>query len=460
MQIRRVGAGLAVAALLINLASCGKDEKEAAKFERADNDDFSRDMSDISSFTLDNGIVVYLQEEHTNDQVALEFLYRAGFMDEPRGRAQLSHIAEHLLVYSAAGAYKAEESYKAVQDSKGLLSAEAVSDFSHIDYVVNSDSLEQALRIEQGRMTGIRCDDTIRKREAEQAISEIDQVMGSAKGSLVKYGMMALNQALYYGSRYVPIVENARAITCAQAEQFVHDNVRPDDAVVVIIGNIDKARAEAAVRKYLGTIPARPRPAEVRKPVAGNVDAGWDIKDGKALYFVAAGPYDSYRDRLVLTMFGSYLHQVLMTSEEVYGPCRSVYASNQVYRVGDIPFFAFAEPGEGRTIDEMRPILQKYLQAAITSLNDDRVEAIKASIVSFETSTGLKKDKPDYPLMHHQVIGQEALNVGMRHALREGRSMDEFVTEANSITPDEFRAVVSKYIDPAHMQQISFSYRK
>ena len=52
-------------------------------------------------------------------------------------------------------------------------------------------------------------------------------------------------------------------------------------------------------------------------------------------------------------------------------------------------------------------------------------------MVSFVTTSSLKKDAPDYPLMHHQVIGQEALNVGMKHALREGKTTDEFVTEIN-----------------------------
>ena len=460
MQIRRIGAGLAAAALLITLASCGKDEKEAAKFERADTESFVRQMSDVSSFTLDNGIVVYLQEERTNDQVAVEFLYRAGFMDEPKGKAQLSHIAEHLAIYCAAGAYGPDESYKAVSDSHGMISAEAVSDFSHIDYIVNTDSLEQALRIEQGRMSGIRCDEQIRQREMAKAIGEIDAVMANPKGSLAKYGMMALNQTLYYGARTVPIIQGARDITCPEAEAFIHETFRPDDTVIVIIGNVDKARAEALVRKYFAGIPRRPHPETVRKPVPGNINASWDIDGGNALYFVAPGPYDNFRERLILTMFGSYLHQVLMTSEEVYVPCRSVYASNQIYRVDDIPFFVFAEPGQGHTIDDIRPVVKQYLESAIASLNDSRVQAITGSMVSFATSTGLKKDVADYPLMHHQVIGQEALNVGMRHALREGRSTEDFVAEINSVTPDEFRAVVNKYVNASRLQEISFSSRK
>ncbi len=459
MQIRRIGAGLAAAALLMTLASCGKDEQEAAKFERADQESFVREMSDLSSFAMDNGIVVYLQEERTNEQIAVEFLYRAGFMDEPKGKAQLAHVAEHLAIYCASGEFGPDESYRTVQDHKGMLSAETVADFSHIGYIVTAENLELALSIEAQRMAGISCNEDIRQREMGKVMKELNDVLSNPKGSLSKYAMMALNQTLYYGERFVSIREGAQRISNRDAQEFVRENFRPDDLVIVIVGNVDKAVAEALVRKHLESMPRRPHADTQRKPVSGDFNATWDI-DGKALYLVSAGPYDSARDRLILTMFGSYLHQVLMTSQDLYTLCRSVYASNQIYRVADVPFFVFAEPGMGRTNDEIRPVLRQYVDSAVSSLDDSRVEAIKASLVSFVTSTSLKKDSPDYPLMHHQVIGQEALNVGMRHALREGKTTEEFVTEINSVTADEFRAVVARYVNSSRLQEITYTEKK
>ncbi|HEU4364770.1 MAG TPA: insulinase family protein, partial [Candidatus Krumholzibacteria bacterium] len=408
MQTRRIRAGIAAAALLATLVSCGKDEQEAAKFERADHETFVRDMSDLSSFTLANGITVYLQEERTNEQIAIEVLYRAGFLDEPKGRAQLSHVAEHLAVHCATAGFAAEESIKKMTDGGGMVNAEAVSDFSHIDYIANAATLDMALSIEAQRITSLACDEDVRTTEIAKVIKEIDDVVSNPKGSLAKYGMMALHQALHHGERFVPIRAGATRITIAQSEQFVRDHYRPDDAVIVIVGNVKKAEAEALVRKHFEAIPRRPQPAPLPKAAAGNIRATWDV-EGQALYFVSPGPYESFRDRLILTMFGSYLHQVLMTSEEVYGPCRSVYASNQIYRVDEIPFFVFAEPAQGRTIEEIKPTVRRYIDAAVASLDDSRIQSIAGSLVSFATATSLKKNVPDYPLMHHQVIGQEAL---------------------------------------------------
>ena len=82
--------------------------------------------------------------------------------------------------------------------------------------------------------------------------------------------------------------------------------------------------------------------------------------------------------------------------------------------------------------------------------------AIKAGATSFMTTTMLKADAPDYPMAHHQVIGQEALNIGMRHMLREGRTTDAFVAEVNAITPEQFRAIVKSRLARSKMFEVTF----
>jgi hypothetical protein len=160
-------------------------------------------------------------------------------------------------------------------------------------------------------------------------------------------------------------------------------------------------------------------------------------------------------------MFGAFLHQSMNTTQGVYGACRALYCSNQVYRVADVPFFIFAEPAEGRTTSEVSTILRDHLDRSIAMLSDaSLVENIKGSISSYVTASMLKPDVPDYPMAHHQVIGQEALNVGMKHLLREGRSVEDFTKEVNSITADELRTVVHKYLAREKLIQITIGPRK
>jgi hypothetical protein len=96
----------------------------------------------------------------------------------------------------------------------------------------------------------------------------------------------------------------------------------------------------------------------------------------------------------------------------------------------------------------------------VQALDDDRrVELVKTGMISFVTSSGLQADEPDYPMMHFQVIGQEALNVCLKHMVLDGRTPDQFADEIQAITPDEIRAVVKKHLDREKLLTITFDPR-
>ncbi len=458
MRSFRVGFVVA-AALLGILLSCGKDEQETQKFERADNETFVRDMSDLSSFTLSNGITVYLQEERTDNQVAVEVLYGGAFLNDPPGKPQLAHVTEHLALHCASGNYKAEETLGLIADNHGMISAEAVSDFSHIDYIVPSENLETVFQVESTRLQSLECDEAVRAQELAKVKSELNKTLNNPKYSLIKYGMMSLNQILFYDKKFVPVDGIIDRISVADVENFHKLYYRPDDLVLVVIGDMKKPETEAMIRKYFEGIPRRPLAEKPRVPITQNVRATWDIA-AECVFFVSPGPYANFKDRLILTMLGTYLHQLMMNSEPIYTNCGSVYATNQVYRVDVLPFFIFAQPAVGRTNSDVAPLLLQALSSAMASIDASRLEAIKGGMISFQRSTMLKPDVSDYPLAHFKVIGQEALNVGMTSMLREGRSVDEFCDEINSITLDEVKAVIARYLDQSRLIEVTLTQRK
>ncbi len=455
MRVTPVAAALLAAAIIPATLSCQKDEQEAEKFERADLESFKRDMSDLSSFALSNGITVYLQEEHTSNQIAIETLYPVGFMDEPRGRPQLSHLTEHLTIYCASGPFGTEEAWNLLRTDRGMANAETLGDFIHFDYIVRGNHFEDALRVEAARLGGMTCEDKILKREQDKVISEIDQTISTPKLALTKFAMMALNQAMNFGQMHVDIREGTRRLTIPEAQKFQLEYFRPDDMVIVIVGDFKKADAEALVRKHLESIPRRPAPP-VRVPrLERDLHATWDVS-ASAIYYIAPGPYDDYRERLVLSLFGSFLNQYMNSSPALYSGNQVIYCTNQVYRVGEMPFFLYAQP-TGRDVAEVGSLLLQHLEGAIKLLEEDsRVESIKANATSFMSTTMLKPDAPDYPMAHHQVIGQEALNIGMRHMLREGRTTDEFVAEVNALTPEQFRAIVKSRLARSKLFEVTF----
>ncbi|MGH8595442.1 MAG: M16 family metallopeptidase, partial [Gammaproteobacteria bacterium] len=248
-----------VAALLL-VSACQTDQQETQKFDRADADSFRRDMSDMTSFTLSNGVSVYVQEERTDTRVAVEVLYRAGFMVEPKGQPQISHLSEHMAIYCGMGDFASDAALEAIQKGHGMLNAEAVADFVHIDYIVEGARLEEVFQIESERLRAIRCEQSTLKRESAKVVGEIDGVIADPKGVLTKFAMMALNQTYRYGERQVPIRGGAAKFTLDDIHRFHGTYYRPDDMILVVIGDIQSAGVEALARKYFETVARRAAP--------------------------------------------------------------------------------------------------------------------------------------------------------------------------------------------------------
>lgn len=454
MSIHRAGA-IALATIVLFVASCQTDQQETQKFSRADQELFRRDMSDMMSFTLANGVSLYVQEERTDGRVAVEVLYRAGFASETKGNPQISHLTEHAALSCGSGSFGPGASLEAIQKDGGMLSAEAVADFVHIDYIVDGPRLEQVFQVESERLREIHCDQPTLESEGGRVVHEIDATLKDPKGDLTKFAMMAFNQSLRFNARHVPVRDRVAKYTPDDVERFHHRYYRPDDMVIVVIGNVKTADAEALARKYFEPIERRPSAALAKPTLSKGVAATWDV-DAEVVYLFAPGPYTDDRERLILTMFGAFLKQTMTNEQAVYNACRKTYCSNQIYPVGDLPFFIFAEPDDAYTNSEAATLLLDHLDATVALLDDARVEAIKGIIMSFVTATMLKPDVADYPLAHHQVIGQEALNVGMRHLLREGRTTDEFVAEVNALTPDQFRAIVKSRLARERIFEVTF----
>jgi predicted Zn-dependent peptidase len=455
----RFAAVAAVAACVLFSISCQKNEKESQHFNRASDENFHRDMSDLSSFKLANGITVYMQEERTDHEVAIEAIYRAGYTRDPKGKVQLAHLTEHMAMRCGSGPYKAGETMGLVKDHKGMVSAEALADFIHVDYVVDANNLDETLAIEASRLKELNCDQATLESQAKEVVAEFPAALANPKGNLTRVSLGALSQIAYYGATHIPMEAGVAKLTLDDVNHFHNTHYRPDDMVLVLIGNFKKADAEALVRKHFEPIPSRPASPEPTFAIKHSTRVTWDVPAHVA-YYVAPGPFPDQKERLILTMFGAFLAQLLQNSPDVYQNCQAVYTSNQSYPVGRLPFFIFIQAKEGFNTDAAVPAVFARFDQAVKALDDDkRVELVKTGMVSFITSSGLKPDQPDYPIMHFQVIGQEALNVCLKHMLLDGRSADEFAADIQSITPEEFRAVVKKHLDRSALLAISIDPR-
>lgn len=458
MRIRKLLVNIFLAALVITpLFSCEKDEQEAAKFPRSDDNAFRREFSEMVSFQLDNGISVYLQEEYTNNQVSFEAFYRAGFAQEPLGQVQVAHLAEHCVVFAQTESFKAGEAVEMLRKGS-LVGAEAVGDYVHFDYVVQSEHFEDVLKIESERLTSLQIDNDVREEQAKKAASEIESVLNSNRGSLSKFGMMTMLQAVQHGQRHVPIEGANYERTIEELEAFHKQHYRTDDMVIVVVGAIKIDEARPLIEKYFGAIPRSPEPPRYAANISKDMSVTWDI-DAKVVFLVYPGPFEEDRERVALVMFGSYLNQYIMRDANVPVLTQSTYTTNPSYPLNYLPFFVFGQAAEFRSLSDVRELIAGLTDSAVSTLDEKMFSRIKASISSFVESSFLVSQADNVRVDHHVVIGQHAVNTAIKHYLKLGRSDEEFLAVADSITFEEMQQILAKYLAPEQRRVVTITPR-
>lgn len=436
------------------LVSCGKDVDEADKFP-------SRDAAprveagELTSIRLANGITVYMQEEHSREDVAVEVLYHAGVVHEDDGKTHVSRLLPHMLLFSPTASFGPDEAVKEVQVT-GRINAEVVGMFTHFDYIVLKDQLDLVFQIESERLTSVQFTQDLIEKYAAKCTQDIDHILEEQQLSLTKYGLMAFNQAYNFRKNKVPIYDVAAQRTIDELNQFHRSQYRLEDMVVVVIGDFDTEEVTALAKQILEPLEEKPPAADrAINPVNADQTVQWDLPSSIVI-MAFPGPYEDAKERLALTMFGTYLNRELMNNNDLLMNVKSTYCSNQIYTVEDIPFFVLLEIRPGRNAADTRSNALLAVDEAMRRVNEKLFSSMKRNIVDFVESSILTSQFNVRNLPHHRIIGQEALNVGIKHYLKDGRSTEEFAEFVQSITFEEAMEYITSTVSMDNIKTITF----
>ena len=210
-----------------------------------------------TQFTLPNGLHVILHEDHTVPIVTVNVWYHVGSAREKPGRTGLAHLFEHLM-FEGSGHVKEGEFDKRLEAAGGTNNASTEPDFTNYYIDVPSNALDLALFLESDRM-GYLLD----AMSPERVNGQRDVVKNERRESYenTPYGMASIEiAALLYpeGHPYRwPTIGSMDDLTAASYEdvsEFFKRFYQPGNASLVVAGDIDPARARAAVEKWFADV--------------------------------------------------------------------------------------------------------------------------------------------------------------------------------------------------------------
>ena len=212
----------------------------------------------VTHFTLDNGMDVVVVEDHRAPVVQHMVWYRAGSADEPRGESGVAHFLEHLL-FKGTDTLAPGEFSATVAANGGRDNAFTSYDYTAYFQRIASDRLELMMRMESDRMVNLRLTEKDIVTERDVILEERNQRTDNNPRAL--FGEQ-VNAVQYHNHRYgVPIIgwrHEMEELDMEDALSFYSTYYAPNNAILVVSGDVDPAEVKRLAQTYYGPIPANP----------------------------------------------------------------------------------------------------------------------------------------------------------------------------------------------------------
>ncbi|MGD8698368.1 MAG: pitrilysin family protein [Gemmatimonadales bacterium] len=221
---------------------------------------------------LDNGLRVIVQEDHTTPVVSVHVMYHVGSKHERPGRTGFAHLFEHLMFQGSQHVLD-DAHFKYVQDAGGTLNGSTWFDRTNYFETLPSNDLELGLWLESDRMGFFESAITQEKLDNQRDVvknerrqSYENRPYGLAVETVLR---LAYPEGHPYRHPTIGFMEDLDAASLEDVREFFRTFYSPDNAVLVLVGDVEPDRAFAEADRYFGEISRGPGARQVTAPVVG-----------------------------------------------------------------------------------------------------------------------------------------------------------------------------------------------
>jgi zinc protease len=211
-----------------------------------------------ASFTLQNGMQVVVIPDHRTPVVTHMIWYKVGSADETPGKSGLAHFLEHLM-FKGTEKHPAGEFSKTVLQVGGNENAFTSTDYTGYYQRVPRDQLARMIEFEADRMTGLILMDENVLPERDVVLEEFNmRVANNPDARLTEQIMAALYLNHPYGRPVIGWRQEIEKLDREDALAFYRRFYAPNNAILIIAGDVEANEVRPLVEKFYGPIPAQP----------------------------------------------------------------------------------------------------------------------------------------------------------------------------------------------------------
>jgi zinc protease len=391
--------------------------------------------------TLKNGLRVVIVRNPLAPVVTTVVNYEVGSDEAPAGFPGMAHALEHMM-FRGNPDLTSDQLAHISAAMGGNFDADTQQTVTQYYFTVPADDLELALHVESLRMSGILGTDELWDKERGAIEQEVSQDLSNPEYLLYS----KLLEALFKGTPYEHDALGTRPsfdkTTGAMLQSFYHHWYAPNNAIFVIVGDVDPDATLASVKRLFEKIPSKklPRRPSIHlqpvKPASFTMTS--DLSYGLAVITFRLPGLDS-GDNAAAQVLGDVLSS---HRSDLYALVPDGKALSAEFAIGSLPkaslayaMGAFPKGGDGEAlIKEMKTVLTNYVKHGFPS---DLVEAEKRHEVA------------DAEFQKNSVEGL-AMSWASALAVEHRRSPDDDIEDIKHVTVADVNRVARKYLDLDH----------
>jgi predicted Zn-dependent peptidase len=399
---------------------------------------------DFTEYDLDNGMHVILHQDNTAPVVTTAVMYHVGAKDENPERTGFAHFFEHLLFEGTANIPRGEW-FTIVTSNGGSNNANTTDDRTYYYEIFPSNSLELGLWMESERLLhpvinqiGVDTQNEVVKEEKRLRVD--NQPYGNILAEIKK---LIFKKHPYKGTT-IGEMEHLDAATLEEFQEFNKKFYVPNNAVLVVAGDINIEKTKSMIEAYFGPIPKgkdieRNFPKEdpvSQDAIAKAYDANIQIP---AIIGAYRTPSNKDRDTYVLSMISSYLsggkssvlYKKLVDDQKQALAVQAVNISQEDY--GTYALFAL-------------PLGDVKLMTLINEI-DEEIEILKTDLISERQYQKLQNQFENSFVNSNSSISGIANSLARYYMLYgDVNLINNEIDIYRSITREEIRDVANKYL--------------
>jgi zinc protease len=401
-------------------------------------------------YTLDNGLKLIVKEDRRSPVVVSQLWYKAGSIDELNGTTGVAHVLEHMMFKGTEKIPDGEFS-KQIAAAGGRENAFTSRDYTAYHQQLHKQHLPLAMELESDRMRNLILTEVGFEKEINVVMEERRLRTDDKPHSLVYEKMKAVAyQAHPYGRPVIGWMNDLENMTVQDAQEWYDRWYAPNNAILVVVGDVNATEVFKLAKKYYGNIESRPivsitqRKPQIEPPQMGikrlTVKAPAQLPYLMMGYHAptiqdVAADWEPYALEMLEGVLdgnaSARLNKSLVRQQQIASSVSASYVSTAR---GPSMFYLSGTPSEGKTVVELEQALNDEIKRIVDEgVTEDELARVRAQVVASH-------------VYQRDSIFSQAMQIGRLEGVGLSyRSLDTMLEKLKAVTTEQVREVAKKF---------------